>query len=104
KTRVVPPVDPGAGRTWNHVARDWLSVLQEAEEVGDWGPEQDLDLVKPWPCAVEKVPAPNDPLAVLLVMQVPWIGGNWEYCKNLVTFLAEINRQRRQLTLTLGIH
>src|SRR5207249_4951548 len=49
---------------------------------------------------------PVDPerLEVFLFLPTAYLGGVWEGTKNLVTALVEINRQRRQLHLVLGVN
>jgi glycosyltransferase involved in cell wall biosynthesis len=67
-------------RTWDHVARDFIQVCKEET-----------------PMNMTSVPE------VFLFLQIAYEGGVWETTKDLVRALVEINRERRQLTLTLGV-
>jgi len=67
-------------RTWDHVARDFIQVCKEAT-----------------PMSMPSVPE------VFLFLQIAYDGGVWETTKDLMRALVEINRERRQLTMTLGV-
>jgi glycosyltransferase involved in cell wall biosynthesis len=61
--------------------------------------------VNPWPDLKNiRIPEGSDPLEVFLFLQIYYLGGVWEATKDLVHQLVRINRERRQLRLTLGIH
>jgi glycosyltransferase involved in cell wall biosynthesis len=64
-------------RTWNDVARDFLQICKE----------------------VTPRPVPE----AFLFLPIPIQGGIWETTKDLLRALVEINRERRQLALTVGI-
>jgi glycosyltransferase involved in cell wall biosynthesis len=68
-------------RTWKDVARDFLEVCQEA--------------------APSSLPARPE---VLLFLQIAYESGVWETTKELLRALVEINRERQELTLTVGVH
>jgi glycosyltransferase involved in cell wall biosynthesis len=59
---------------------------------------------KPWPQYSDIGCHLSDRLNVFLFLQDRYLAGVWESTKVLIQNLVEINRERRQLALTLGLH
>src|SRR5207245_1556967 len=59
---------------------------------------------KPWPQYSDIGCHLCDRLNVFLFLQDRYLAGVWESTKVLIQNLVEINRERRQLALTLGLH
>ncbi len=88
-------------RTWTSVAAEWMEVFREGAELARQA-RQAGDAEPAWVPAAGSV----DPqrLEVFLFLPTAYLGGVWEGTKNLVQALVEVNRQRRQLGLVLGVH
>jgi len=90
-------------RTWTQVAGEWMDVFREGAELA-------RKTLRPrhseaaWVPAGDAVPADPQRLEVFLSLPTAYLGGVWEGTKNLVQALVEVNRERRQLGLVLGIH
>jgi glycosyltransferase involved in cell wall biosynthesis len=76
-------------RTWDDVARDLIQICKEATPtyLRSATPES----------------LTNSPHEVFLFLQIAYEGGVWETTKDLLQALVEINRERGQLILTVGI-
>ncbi len=81
-------------RTWADVARDWLVVFREAALAR-------AGVAKP--AAKEGPPGPGDRWRVLLFLPCFYAGGVWRAVRDLVRALAQINSERQQLEITLGL-
>ncbi len=81
-------------RTWEVCAAEWMEVFEDSAALG----RRQLYLG----ANNTSVSSPR-PLEVFLFLQIYYLGGVWEATKNLVNSLIEINRQRRQLTLSFGV-
>jgi glycosyltransferase involved in cell wall biosynthesis len=81
-------------RTWTDVAQDWLALLREAAASP---PMASPDVSE------TALVDPDGPYRVMLFLPCYYAGGVWQAVKNLVVALSDINRERRQLSLTLGV-
>ncbi len=89
-------------RTWRDAAGEWLEVFREAAELAARREAGDARGVPALPGDVP--PGEREPLEAFLFLPTAYRGGVWESVRNLVTALAEVNRQRRLLKLVLGVH
>jgi glycosyltransferase involved in cell wall biosynthesis len=90
-------------RTWTHVAAEWLNVFREGANLARQA-RQAEQREQAWAPAAHAAPADPQRLEVFLFLPTAYLGGIWEFTKSLVHNLVDINRQRRQLALVLGVH
>lgn len=95
---------PLFGRTWKDAAMDWLRVFRETVLVAKWQSQLDTHLVEPWPRPASVPAEPRSRREAFLFLHKVYTGGVWETTKDLVRDLVAVNRERGQLTLTLGLH
>lgn len=97
-------------RTWGHVVDEYVDVFRKvAEQCGGPIPKPRLriaDFSVDSDAAVGQLSASTRgrPLQAFLFMPMSYWGGVWESTRSLIQSLVEINRERRQLKLTLGVH
>ena len=92
----------GSGRGSRPPPSGWRCSAKRARWRGKIRAEADADAARPAP--VEVFPADPQRLEVFLFLHTAYLGGVWEGTKNLVKALVDINRQRRQLGLVLGVN
>lgn len=91
-----------ARRTWDDLARELLAICMDVSKTlpGVSPPKPDDTSWQP----LEEAAATGDTPEVFLFLASFYRGGVWETTKDLVQELVAINRQKRRLKLTLGIH
>jgi glycosyltransferase involved in cell wall biosynthesis len=63
----------------------------------------DREMLAAWPQRSPR-PSAQDPLRVLLMLQLPWRGGNWEHTRSLVEALDLVARRHGRVHLELAVH
>jgi glycosyltransferase involved in cell wall biosynthesis len=85
-------------------AQSWMRIFREAVEVAQWRSTFERRPLEIWP-RLDSIPAsPREPLKVFVFLPQVYFGGVLEVTRELTSELAAINKERRQLDLTLALH